>query len=62
MTDEEHRQLARTLRQVKGKVAVSGYRCDLMDEIYRGFRRVEAPAKMCHSIKKERREALWMNY
>lgn len=62
MTDAGHRQLAGTLRGVKGKVAVSGYRCDLMDALYQGWRCVEAPPKNCHSVKKVRREALWMNY
>ncbi len=62
MKDDEHRQLALVLGRVKGKVAISGYRCDLMDSLYKGWRRVEEPAKMCHSIKKSRREALWMNY
>ena len=32
MKDAEHRDLARVLSRVKGKVAVSGYKCDLMDE------------------------------
>lgn len=62
MTDQEHRQLTGTLRSLKGKVAVSGYRCDLMDALYKGWRCLEAPPKNCHSVKKVRREALWMNY
>jgi len=62
MTDAQHRRLATLLRSCQGKVAVSGYRCDLMDEIYTGWRSVEAPAKQCHSVKKARREALWMNW
>jgi len=62
LSDEEHAKLARTLRKVRGKVAISGYRCDLMDSFYKGWRRVEAPQKLCHSIKKARQEALWMNY
>jgi len=62
MRDDEHRCLAQTLAKCRGKVAVSGYRCDLMDELYGGWRRGEAPPKHCHSIKKVRHEALWMNY
>src|SRR5713226_2286471 len=62
MRDDEHRRLARALGKCRGKVAVSGYRCDLMDKLYEGWRRVEAPPKHCHSIKKVRHEALWMNY
>lgn len=62
MTEEEHRQLAANLQTIKGKAAVSGYRCDLMDELYNGWRVAEAPTKNCHSSKKPRTEALWMNY
>jgi DNA adenine methylase len=62
MTDAQHRQLSTLLQSCKGKVAVSGYRCDLMDELYAGWRSVEAPAKQCHSVKKARTEALWMNW
>lgn len=62
MTDDAHGQLAKILNRCKGKVAVSGYRCDLMDTMYRDWRRAEAKPKMCHSIKKPRAEALWFNY
>jgi DNA adenine methylase len=62
MTDADHIELTRVLRSVKGKVAVSGYRCELMDELYKGWQCVEAPEKNCHSVKKPRREALWINY
>ncbi len=62
MTDEEHERLADLLNSIKGKAAVSGYRCDLMDTLYRDWRRFDAPAKTCHSIKTVRHEALWMNY
>ncbi|MGA2325633.1 MAG: DNA adenine methylase [Bryobacteraceae bacterium] len=62
MSDPEHRQLALVLNHAKGMAAISGYRCDLMDELYKGWKCVEAPPKNCHSIKKVRTEALWMNY
>jgi DNA adenine methylase len=62
MTDEEHAALAAALKRCKGKAAISGYRCDLMDTLYSGWRRIDAPVKLCHSIKKARREALWMDY
>ena len=62
MSDEEHRALAQKLAHAKGKVALSGYRCKLMNTLYKGWRRVDAPAKKCHSIKKSRSEALWINY
>jgi DNA adenine methylase len=62
MTDSQHRELATLLGKVRGRVAVSGYRCDLMDTCYAEWRRIDAPSKMCHSIKKSRQESLWMNY
>lgn len=61
LTDLEHVELARTLQSIEGKAAVSGYRCDLMDTLYKGWGRFDAPAKTCHSVKKMRSEALWMN-
>lgn len=62
MTDKEHRELARALHTVKGKVALSSYHCDIMDELYSDWRRIEAEPKNCHSIKKLRTEVLWINY
>jgi DNA adenine methylase len=62
MDTEEHRDLAHALNACKGKVAISGYRCELMDEYYESWRRFDAPIKNCHSIKKPRQECLWMNY
>ena len=62
MDDEKHRELAEVLKGCRGKAAISGYRCELMDELYKNWRREEAAEKHCHSVKKVRREALWMNY
>jgi DNA adenine methylase len=62
MSDAEHRDLARVLHGVKGKVAVSGYQGDLMDELYGDWYCLSAPAKHAHSIKQLRQETLWMNY
>ncbi len=62
MCEDEHIDLATTLNRMKGKAAVSGYRCDLMDRLYKGWRRFDAPSKFAHSIKEMRQESLWMNY
>lgn len=62
MTDSEHRKLARVLNQVNGKVALSGYHGPLYDELYQDWWRVEADPKLCHSVKQERTEILWLNY
>jgi len=62
MVEDEHRELAKTLNLTRGKVAISGYRNKLMDNLYKGWRRFDAPPKHCHSIKQVRQECLWMNY
>jgi len=62
MDESEHIELATVLRACKGKVAVSGYRNSLMDKLFKGWKRYDAPPKMAHSIKQERQECLWMNY
>lgn len=62
MKNHEHRELAKILNRCKAKIAVSGYRCELMDELYKGWKRIDAPEKMCHSVKRSRTEALWHNF
>jgi DNA adenine methylase len=62
MTNDEHRQLADVLKNVSGKVAVSGYDCSLMQELYSDWNCIKAASKQCHSIKKLRQEVLWVNY
>ncbi len=62
LSDQDHRSLARALKACKGKVAISGYRCELMDELYGQWRVIEAPEKLCHSVKTSRTEALWVNF
>lgn len=62
MDQAQHRELADALGRCRGKAAVSGYRCDLMDTLFHGWTRFDAPPKHCHSIKKPRQECLWTNY
>ncbi len=62
MTDHEHEKLAEVLLAVRGAVALSSYRCSLMDRLYRDWRRVEADTRLCHSTKGERTESVWLNY
>lgn len=58
----DHVALAQKLQTIKGRAAVSGYRCEFMDTAFAGWRRFDTPPHFCHSIKKERVESLWMNY
>lgn len=62
MDEAAHRELAQVLHQCKGKVAISGYRCALMDELYGDWTCILAPVRTCHSAKQPRQEALWVNY
>ncbi len=64
MVDEEHCQLAKVLNGVKGRVAISNYQCDLMDENYPSPRWTKhlSPPKTIHSTKDKRQEVLWVNY
>ena len=64
MSDEEHRELAETLRNAEAKVAVSGYQCDLYEEVFEdyGWNRVDAEEKTMHTTKDTRQESLWLNY
>jgi len=62
MDTDQHRELSQALNKCKGKVALSGYRCDTMDTWYKDWRRFDAPVKQCHSSKQTRQECLWMNY
>lgn len=62
MTDAEHIHLHAVLAQVEGKVAISGYHCELMDRLYQDWNVHEEGAKKAHSVKTERSEVLWTNY
>jgi DNA adenine methylase len=62
MTDNDHRELAEVLTNLKGKVALSGYRCGLLDTLYKDWNCIESPSKQCLSVKQPRTEILWTNY
>jgi DNA adenine methylase len=54
MTARQHEALAELLRSVRGAVALSGYRCPLLDRLYGKWRRVDADTRLCNSSKGER--------
>ena len=62
MSDQEHIELANVLRSVGGKVALSGYECELMEELYYDWYVTKAPVKRINSTKQLRQETLWTNY
>lgn len=62
MSDKDHEELANSLHSVDGKVAISGYYCDLMEDLYGDWNVHFAETKKAQSIKKDRTEVLWKNY
>ena len=62
MTDFEHTELSNLLHEIRGRAAVSGYRSELYDSLYADWYRVDAPEKICHSVRQPRQESLWLNY
>lgn len=60
MTDDQHRELAATLRKVTGHVVLSGYPCDLYDrELYPDWHRIERAAHADGA--QDRTEVLWLS-
>ena len=59
MTDDDHKELAEALRQTKGMVVLSGYACELYEELYGDWHRVERRALADGG--RERVEVLWIN-
>lgn len=61
MTDDDHRQLAVTLRNAQGYVLISGYACELYDdELFADWHRVRREHTANGGSKRE--EVLWLNY
>ena len=68
MTDDEHVRLSEALHEFKGYAAVSGYECDLMDDLYGDWYKVKDIDKVARSTsttrseaKRTRQEVLWIN-
>ncbi len=59
LTDDMHRDLALGLSSLRGFVVVSGYRCELYDELFDGWQRIDRVAHADGA--KERVESLWLS-
>jgi DNA adenine methylase len=46
MTGDQHRELAYVLANITGMALISGYRCELYDELYAGWRRADRVARV----------------
>ena len=62
MADADHVELSNSLHRIRGKAAVSGYQCDLLNDLYSDWNLHLAPPKQSHAIKQIRQEALWTNF
>ena len=62
MSDQDHVELAEVLSSVRGRAVLSGYRTELYDQLYDGWRRVDAPERNANSVQKPRQESLWLNF
>lgn len=60
MTEKEHIKLAEFMHQAKGMVVISGYNCQLYEDLYKDFLRVEKRAFADGA--RERIECLWLNH
>jgi DNA adenine methylase len=59
MDSQQHEELAATVKQLKGAVIVSGYRCELYDDLYSGWKRIDKAALADGA--KARIESLWLS-
>lgn len=59
MTTEQHRELAKVLHDVEAAVVVSGYPCELYEDIYPGWKYLTTDALADKA--KPRTEGLWFN-
>lgn len=60
-TDDEHRELAASLRAARAAVVLSGYDSPLYAELYGGWHRLELPGLAGNSTDSARTEVLWSN-
>ncbi len=61
-SDEDHYNLSNKLHSIKGLAMVSGYDCELMNELYKDWRKVKFQIKKNNIRSGEVQEVVWMNY
>ncbi len=59
MTDDQHREFAMAAHEMEGAVIVSGYACDLYDELFSDWKQTKINAHADGA--QDRVEVLWMN-
>ena len=59
MTDNDHLELSSVLHEIKGMAVLSGYRCDLYEDLYGDWHRIDRRSYADGAVK--RIESIWMN-
>jgi DNA adenine methylase len=59
MTDGQHIKMAELAHQLKGKVIISGYKCELYDELFGAWRRIDIGARAVNNTR--RIESIWVS-
>lgn len=60
LTPAQHETLLRTIRELSGSVAISGYRCDMYDDLLSDWHRVDFDTYADSA--RGRVDSMWMNY
>lgn len=58
--DEDHIELAEKLRSIEGMAVISGYRCELYDELYGDWERYDKKART-QNVEQKKTESIWLN-
>lgn len=61
-TDLQHEQLSDRLHHISGLAMVSGYDCDLMNDLYNDFYKTKFPIKKNNIRSSDVQEVIWTNY
>lgn len=61
-TDDDHRLLSEKLHSIEGLAMVSGYDCNLMNELYGDFYKTKFPVKKNNIRSGVVQEVIWTNY
>lgn len=59
MNDFDHEQMAGALLNLKGMIVVSGYRCELYDQLFAGWQRIDRGSHADGA--RDRTESLWVS-
>lgn len=61
-SDQMHSELATRLHSIEGYAMVSGYDCEILNDLYHDWRKVIFPGKKNNIRSRAVQEVIWMNY